>query len=100
MENEDSRTYTTSVDVDEICKRELFRQALCEGARNYLLEKMSSKEIDECVNAIIRKTAPYLHGHSRGLALIALKKIEDRILHDLHTTTCSALTDIWYGVDD
>lgn len=97
---EENRMYTTSVDVDGLCKRELFRQALCEGANDYLLEKMSQKEVEEQVNAIIRLIAQPLQGYSRGLALIALNKIEERILHDLHTTTCAKMTDVWYDVDD
>ena len=91
MNNEESRTYTTSVDVDEICKRELFRQALVNGSGDYLQEKMSHADMTELLGSVMKKIAAATHGFSRGLVLKALHETEELIMRDIHKNTCAEI---------
>ena len=96
MNNEDSKTYTTTVDVDEICKRELFRRALVSGSEDYLQEKMSHADMVELTVALMKRLAAATHGYSRGLVLRALHETEELIMQDIHKNTCAEIESYWY----
>ena len=96
---EENRMYTTSVDMDGLCRRELFRQALCKGAEDYLQEKMSHANMIELLGKLMKKVAGALNGYSRGLALRALHETEELIMHNLHENTCAEIESYWYEAD-
>ena len=96
MENEDSRTYTTTIDVDEICERELFRLALVKGSEEYLREKMPHADMLELLGSVMKKIATVTHGFSRGLVLKALHETAELIMQDIHKNTCADIESHWY----